>query len=135
MHDNLSIAVYAKLMYKLTSLSVDEIFLPRFLNWSTSFRGLSSFNRGCRYNLTLNTLGPNRICPKILRKKFYIWLMYFIFSNLIDAFLMRWLTSYSIDEMLLPSYMNSYCCIFQQKNVSLKKNITLRPLNRHKVLK
>ena len=38
--DNLSIAIHAFLMCSLTSLSVDEILLPRYVNWSTNFRGL-----------------------------------------------------------------------------------------------
>ena len=38
--DNLSIAVYALPMYILTLLSVDGILLPRYVNWSTNFRGL-----------------------------------------------------------------------------------------------
>ena len=38
--DKLSIAVYVFPMHMLTSLSVDEILLSRYLNWSTNFRGL-----------------------------------------------------------------------------------------------
>ena len=37
---NISIAVHALLMCMLTSLSVDEILLPRYMNWSTNFKGL-----------------------------------------------------------------------------------------------
>ena len=40
MVDNLSIAVYAFPMRSLASLSVDEILLLRYVNWSTNFRGL-----------------------------------------------------------------------------------------------
>ena len=40
MGENLSIAVYTFLMYMVTSLSVDEILLPRYVNGSTNFRGL-----------------------------------------------------------------------------------------------
>ena len=38
--DNLSIAVHALRMHTLTSLSVDEIWLPKIWlpNWSTNFR-------------------------------------------------------------------------------------------------
>ena len=39
MIDNLSIAVHAFVWCILTSLSVNEILLPRYVNWSTSFRG------------------------------------------------------------------------------------------------
>ena len=38
--NNLSIAVHAFPVHKLTSLSVDEILLPRYVNWSTYFKGL-----------------------------------------------------------------------------------------------
>ena len=38
--DNLSIVVYALPMLILTLLSVDEILLPMYMNWSTNFRGL-----------------------------------------------------------------------------------------------
>ena len=38
---NLLIADYALLTYMLSLLSVDEILLPRYMNWSTNFRGLS----------------------------------------------------------------------------------------------
>ena len=38
MVDNLSIVVHALPMHILTSLSVDEILLPRYMNWSTNFR-------------------------------------------------------------------------------------------------
>ena len=38
--DNLSIVVHASLMHMLTSLSVDEILLPRYMNWTTNFRSL-----------------------------------------------------------------------------------------------
>ncbi len=38
---NLSIADHAFPMLLLTSLSVDEILLPRYMNFSTNFRGLS----------------------------------------------------------------------------------------------
>ena len=37
---SLSIVVYALPMHMLTSLSVDEILLARYVNWSTYFRGL-----------------------------------------------------------------------------------------------
>ena len=40
MVDNLSIVVYALPIHMLTSLSVDEILLPRYMNCSTNFRGL-----------------------------------------------------------------------------------------------
>ena len=36
----LSIAVYAFVVRTLTSLSVDEILLPKYINWSTNFRDL-----------------------------------------------------------------------------------------------
>ena len=41
MVDNLLIAVHAFSMHMLTSLSFDEILLPRYLKWSTNFRDLS----------------------------------------------------------------------------------------------
>ena len=37
---NMSIAFHAFVRLILTSLSVDEILLPRYMNWSTNFRGL-----------------------------------------------------------------------------------------------
>ena len=40
MIDNLSIAVHAFAKYRLTSLSVDEILLLRYMNFSTNFRDL-----------------------------------------------------------------------------------------------
>ena len=40
MTDYLSIAVHAFAMRMLKTLSVDEILLSRFVNWSTNFRGL-----------------------------------------------------------------------------------------------
>ena len=39
--DNLSVAVYAFPMCMLMSLSVDEILLPRYMNWSTNFKFLT----------------------------------------------------------------------------------------------
>ena len=41
MINNRSIAVHAFTRHMLTSPLVDEIFLPRFVNWSNNFRGLS----------------------------------------------------------------------------------------------
>ena len=41
MINNLSIVVYAFPMHMLTLLSVDEIWLLRYVNWSTNFRGLA----------------------------------------------------------------------------------------------
>ena len=38
--NNLSIPVHAFSRHIVTWLSVDEIFLPRYANWSTDFRGL-----------------------------------------------------------------------------------------------
>ena len=38
--DNLSIAVHALPMHMLTSLLVDEILSPSYINWSTYFRSL-----------------------------------------------------------------------------------------------
>ena len=38
--DNLSVAVHTLPMCILIRLSVDEILLPRYVNWSTNFRGL-----------------------------------------------------------------------------------------------
>ena len=40
MINNLSIAVHAFTMHILILLSVDEILLPRYMNWSTDFRDL-----------------------------------------------------------------------------------------------
>ena len=40
MIDNLSVAVRILNMCMLTSLSVDEIILLRYVTWSTNFRGL-----------------------------------------------------------------------------------------------
>ena len=40
MIDNLSIAVQTYTMRMLTPLSVDEIFLPKYVNWSTYLSGL-----------------------------------------------------------------------------------------------
>ena len=40
MVDNLSIAVHAFIKCMLTTLLVDEILLPRYVNLSTNFRGL-----------------------------------------------------------------------------------------------
>ena len=40
MVDNLSIAVHVCLMHMLTLVSVDEIWLPRYVKWSTNFKGL-----------------------------------------------------------------------------------------------
>ena len=37
---HLSIVIHTYPMRILTSLLVDEIFLPRYMNWSTNFRGL-----------------------------------------------------------------------------------------------
>ena len=37
--DKLSIAVHAFVKWMLISLSVDEIFLPIYMNWSTNYRG------------------------------------------------------------------------------------------------
>ena len=41
---NLSTVVHALPMHVLTLLSFDEILLPRYMNWSNNFRGLS-FNQ------------------------------------------------------------------------------------------
>ena len=41
MMDNLSVTVHDFCMRKLISLSVDEISLPRYVNWSTNFIGLT----------------------------------------------------------------------------------------------
>ena len=41
MSENLSITVPNLAMSMLTSLSVDEILLPRYVNWSTYFSGLA----------------------------------------------------------------------------------------------
>ena len=41
MIDNLSIAVHPFPMRILTSLSIDEILLPRYVNWSTNIRCLA----------------------------------------------------------------------------------------------
>ena len=43
--DNQSIAVHALPMSVLILLSVDEILLPRYMNLSTSFRGLPFNNK------------------------------------------------------------------------------------------
>ena len=40
MINNQSISVHAFVRRKLTSLSVNKILLPRYVNWSTNFRGL-----------------------------------------------------------------------------------------------
>ena len=40
MMDNLSITVHAFVMHMFTWFSVDEILLPRYINWSTYFRGI-----------------------------------------------------------------------------------------------
>ena len=40
---NFSVAVYTSPLYILTLLSVDEIFLPRYMNLSTNFRVLSFY--------------------------------------------------------------------------------------------
>ena len=40
MINNLSIAVHAFVRFMLTSLSVDEMLLLRYVNWSINFRGL-----------------------------------------------------------------------------------------------
>ena len=40
MNDNMSEAVNIFLMCVLTSLLVDEILLPKYVNWSTNFKGL-----------------------------------------------------------------------------------------------
>ena len=40
MIDILSISVHAFTDFMLISLSADEIFLPRYVNWSTNFTGL-----------------------------------------------------------------------------------------------
>ena len=40
MINSLLIAFYAVAKYMLTSLSVDEMLLPKYMNWSTNFRGL-----------------------------------------------------------------------------------------------
>ena len=40
MIDNQSIVVYIFAQYMLTSLSIDKILLPRYVNLSTNFRGL-----------------------------------------------------------------------------------------------
>ena len=39
--DNLWIVIYAFSMHMLISLSIDEISLPRYMKWSSNFRGLS----------------------------------------------------------------------------------------------
>ena len=39
--DNQSIAFHAFIRHMITSLSVDEMSLPRYGNWSTNFRGLA----------------------------------------------------------------------------------------------
>ena len=40
MIDSLSFAVHALSVRMLTSLSIDEILLPSYVNWSTDFSGL-----------------------------------------------------------------------------------------------
>ena len=40
MINNLLVEVNGLLMHMLTSLSVDEILLPRYVNWSANFIGL-----------------------------------------------------------------------------------------------
>ena len=54
MIDNLSITVHAFPMSMLTWLSVEEILLPRYLNLSTNFRGVS-FNVEMAHHLIQNT--------------------------------------------------------------------------------
>ena len=44
-----SIAVHVFLMRMLASISVDEILLPRYMNWSTYFRGLPSYEEMEKY--------------------------------------------------------------------------------------
>ena len=41
MVDNLLIVVHRLFIRMLTPLLIDEILLPRYMNWSTNFRGLS----------------------------------------------------------------------------------------------
>ena len=40
MIDNLSIVTHTLSKHMLISISVDQILLPRYMNWSTNFRGL-----------------------------------------------------------------------------------------------
>ena len=40
MDENISVTVHSSIMRMLTSLSVDEILLPKYWNWCTNFRGL-----------------------------------------------------------------------------------------------
>ena len=41
MIDNLSIAFHTFARHMLTCISVDKMLLPKYVNWSTNFRGLS----------------------------------------------------------------------------------------------
>ena len=41
MVDNLSVAFHVLPLSMLISLAIDEILLPRYVNWSTNFKSLS----------------------------------------------------------------------------------------------
>ena len=56
---NLSIAAHTLLIRMLTSLSVDEILLPWYVNWFTNFKGLS-------FNLFLSTMPLNQLMADLV---------------------------------------------------------------------
>ena len=56
MINNLSIAIHAFPMYILTLLSVDEILLPRYVNWSINFKDLQSSVEMASFCLKHSTL-------------------------------------------------------------------------------
>ena len=73
MIDSLPITVYSLRMSTLTSLSADEILLPRYTNWSTNFRGFHDGKiikiprrefifRTCEDGVVLHLI-PRRISP------------------------------------------------------------------------
>ena len=55
MVDNESISVHASPMHMLTSLSFDEIWLPRYMKWSNDFRGLVLNEQNRNYTRIMRT--------------------------------------------------------------------------------
>ena len=80
MIDNLSKAVHAFAMHNLTLISVDEILLPRYVNWSTNFRGFPQKILSCLKHINsllcvfkLSPIPPvvcSRLCSRSICEKY-----------------------------------------------------------------
>ena len=97
--DNLSIVFHALPMHLLTSLSVVEILLPRYMNWSSNFQGLPFRTSPFWFNHMNSRCLLQAMQQRYTYLNIFSWNVFKDINILSHSFSLQWESNYNSENL------------------------------------